>query len=440
MPPKIKNFEKKASKAPTEEELFEEAIKLLQKGERALGEEAQKLLKRAFDKYTQILTMTPNSADAIFGLGQVLWNVALKETDPQKKRNFLETSITHFTRASELDPSEGRTFFNLGQSFSELGSMMADQNPTEAFAWYEKAAAAFENAYQLHQKEFNNEVVKEEDRNEIISDAIDTLISLSESCSEAASLTQNFDQSENLFRTSLAKLAQALELDNLNQEKTHPEIQLAAGSSITLRAEHHFKLTANVNHQLFEEAIFKFSEALMSEYVNPVQGLCDRGDTYVSYAILMVENFTKFGFVNDLPSGDNQENLIGFIMEKLEKSQRDYETALQLEPEYPSILAKLGDVFLLRWRVVPKEGELLKTASQYYVRSMNVPFKRNEDPDTLYSLAIVCALAGNFQVCREWLAKWKSKNLTPQEINEAINDPDFNSVKNEPWFNTLFSG
>lgn len=204
---------------------------------------------------------------------------------------------------------------------------------------------------------------------------------------ELASLVNNVEQSNQFFNIAFQRLNTLFQMD---VNKTRPDILIAWGELIQAQAEYQFRTMGVIVPLAFDTAISKVSEALLSEYVEPVEGLCSRGDMYYSQSNCELEHFKKVGSME----GVNPDTIAQHLLEKLEKAEKDYKTALELEPDFPSIISSLGDVYLLRYRIL-QNPDLLRNAITYYQKSMSIPFKKYEDPDTLYNLACAESLLGN---------------------------------------------
>lgn len=296
------------------------------------------------------------------------------------------------------------------------------------------ARGEFLQAANLHQGEIQGmgADVAEEDREEVREDLVDALLSLATSTAGLATIATTLDESGRLFGLASQVIDQALTAAG---EKGRPEVLITAGQILVKLAEHEQRLTGNVNNQTFDAACARFTEALASEHVSPVEGLCERGDALHAHATALMELATGGRVTGEGDLAQLQQLVVG----RLEQARKDYETALQLEPDTPSIFSKLGDTLVLRWKAAsPAErGDpaLAQKAIEAYMRSMNVPFKRNEDPDTLYGLAVIHTLTGDTERARQWLLQWKSKGGQGAEV---LRDPDFAPLHAQEWFAKAF--
>jgi len=460
-------------------------------GERFSGEDSAKALSRALEKYQEVLGIEGENSEALGGWfgkkqchpflwrisnhrisaaagaagggffffffflysGQVMWVSATKELDSLRKTQLLNQSIEFFQRAVAIEQGDGRLHFNLGQSLGELAEICQDGDqipqaqalldrglfPFRYFldwlyspSWMVVAMAEVLRAADLHQTELQGSELAEEDREEVREDLVDALLSLATLSANLASLVTEVAQSSALFTSASQVIERAL---GAGGDKARPEILIKSGQIFVQMAEQEQRLTGVVNTQTFEAAFARFSEALTSEYVSPVEGLCERGDALHTFATTMFDLAASGGVTS--PGDLAQIQLIGVT--RLEQAQKDYETAVQLEPETPSIFSKLGDTMLLLWKSLPQERRdptLPQRAIEAYTRSMNVPFKRNEDPDTLYGLAAVYTLLGNVEESRRWLLRWKAKGGVGAMV---LRDGDFASLHSQDWFKSEFA-
>ena len=267
---------------------------------------------------------------------------------------------------------------------------------------------------------------EDEDREAVREDLVDSLLAAAQASADLALLCP--DPQQVLFPGAHQHLQRCADVASA---KSLPEVFITWGQVLVKQAEHQAKITGQVDTAIFEAAVAKISEALVSEHVNPVQGLCERGDALFSFASALTDLANR-GQV----AADQLPAMQQLALSRLDQARKDYETAVQLEPETPSIFSKLGDTLFLRWRAQPSDLAPLTAAVQAYHRSMNVPFKRHEDPDTIYNMAAALAILGNSQECCQLLRRWKTKTSTPQDI---LSDPDFASVREADWFKKEFA-
>jgi len=224
----------------------------------------------------------------------------------------------------------------------------------------------------------------------MIEDVVDSCTSLASAVCERASIFQEHERGTHLYNLAKEKLERVLGIEIL---KNHPEVLIVLGEILQSQGEYDFQLLGAISHRLFEMGFEWISRALLSEDVNPVQGLCARADLLFSYSNILVDVFLTGKPIDSI----SRESVPQITSEKLSQAQKDLETALQLEPESPPVFSKIGDLHFLLWRIA-SDPSLLNSAADYYLKSMNVPFKRNEDPDTLYNLAALESLRGNPEV------------------------------------------
>ena len=196
-----------------------------------------------------------------------------------------------------------------------------------------------------------------------------------------------------------------------------------------------------IPRQLLEEALARADAAAVSPWVDPVECLCGRSDTYVTYAdmVIAADQASARGRLASGPSYDVAWSALTPIVtaplgagpatdgsprwpgpsavQLIQRAARDLETALQLEEEdQASILASMGDLHLSLFRAAPDpdlpsaagQVQALALALDWYRRARSIPFKPYRNLETAYNMATVYALLGSAEdeACARMLQEW----------------------------------
>ncbi|KAG0175540.1 hypothetical protein DFQ28_008879 [Apophysomyces sp. BC1034] len=415
---KPQSSSKKSKEPETFEEYIEEAISFEEQGERyATGDRAQRNFERAADMYSKAHAVNETDADSC--------------TEPEKKLERVDMSITKFRKALQLEQNKTDAQFNLGQALHLRSEVLQEtteidnpynQSAIEALMTaLQEAISLFENVYQLQEKEYkacqsdiaesqqpreeqkheehNHEEHKheehkhEEHKHEESQSAedyttvtevepttafslVDTLVSTAETMTTMASMLASFQASMDLFSRARTKLSLAEKWllsvpEGAEHKQARIQIYLKEAQNFASMADRSFLASSQVDHTLFGQAIERLDEIIEQFDAKHVEAMCDRGDILTSYAQALLE-FASKSNTPLAPETSGKE-----IWQLYAQATKSFQTALTIEPKNCSILNKLGDVSIARARLeLPvaerNKAQLLKNAEFYFKQAVDI--------------------------------------------------------------------
>ncbi|KAL1920325.1 uncharacterized protein VTP21DRAFT_1471 [Calcarisporiella thermophila] len=436
------------SKEPTTfDEYMEEGIALEDKAERygGSGDRAQRFYERAAQFYGKAHELNKEDGDCLYNWGRVLYllNDFHSASDSSQRLALVDQAVSKFRASLSITPDNPDTLFNLAQALVTLAELVDNESESERIL--QEATTIFEQVFKLQentlaQQEENEKNVNEsepdgeeprdededEDDEKITKDIlVDTLLATINALISLAYLKPQPDASR-LYREAISKIQQAL---TFAEESRTIEIQLQWASALSSQAERAWRETARCDARLFEEALEKLEECIAKDPKH-VEALCDKGDVLVSYAQ------ARSQMLAGISGKEQAEEERIRIWNLYAYATKAYQTALEQEPENASILAKTGDICLIRARLPFGEltqkslPALIRNALHYYRRGVKAA-EKGADMEVRLCLAQTLEFAQKSGVesnareeLEQVLKEWRMRKPTQESLIKAAEESD----------------